>query len=77
MNSHVYQIFFHNVNHSVVEWSIRLQGGRTPLDGRIEIFIAEEWGVVVDDQWDLQDAQVVCRQLGFPLAKVNIVKLLW
>ena len=53
-----------------MEWSIRLQDGMLPLEGRIEIFIGNKWGAVSDDNWDLQDALVVCRQLGFSQAKV-------
>lgn len=64
-------IFFGCFNHfpSLGDFPIRLRGGSTPLEGQVQILRGQEWGAIGTSQWDIQDANVICRQLGFLIAE--------
>ena len=54
-----------NSDHSCNDSDIRLVDGETEREGRLEICINGIWGSVCNRRWDVRDARVVCRQLGY------------
>ena len=44
---------------------VRLAGGLTESQGRVEICYNNQWGTICHDFWGNNEATVACRRLGY------------
>lgn len=49
-------------------FDVRLIGGPHPNQGFAQVLYQGDWHSICNREWDLDDADVICRQLGYPLA---------
>lgn len=47
------------------ELKVRLRSGITSNQGRVELFLNGTWGTICDDDWGIEEANVICRMLGY------------
>ena len=54
------------------EDSIRLSGGQNAHEGHVDALLNGHWFSVCDTNWDLLEAIVACRQLGYHTAEAAL-----
>ncbi|KAK6194751.1 hypothetical protein SNE40_000318 [Patella caerulea] len=50
---------------------VRLVGGPTPGEGRVELFYNNQWGTICDNNWTNADATVICRMADIPTSNAT------
>ena len=63
--SQMYNIIFFNVHTDCISGKVRLIGGQRDTEGTVEVCFNNVWGLISANDWDDNDASVVCSQIGY------------
>ena len=55
---------------SCKDGDLKLVGGISENEGRLEVCFDQRWGTIDGDGWTHTDTQVACRQLGLPTSGI-------
>ena len=69
--------FIHNncthVIASCKDGDLKLVGGKSENEGRLEVCFDQRWGTINGDGWTHTDTQVACRQLGYSTSGILVL----
>ena len=60
--------------------AVRLIDGSTSLEGRVEVCLNNQWQAICaryTSSWTVEDARVVCRQLGHSVIGMYVSEASW
>ena len=71
---YIYTLKYFLFSHAASDYNpppppLRLVGGETENEGRIDIYIGNQWGTICSADWGLADAEVACKSLGYTSAQ--------
>ena len=63
----------HSYTDDCFDGEVRLSGGQTEWEGRVEVCRRQRWGTVDSDGWTNENSQVVCNALGYDFTGIILL----